>query len=99
MTTKGLISFIRPGPPIAWRTGPLAWLTGRHVLFVCDAQNLELGARDLGYNLNWQRLRSRLSGASRTPWVHAVFGGCEGDNARPAWFARHAGTPTAKTRR
>jgi hypothetical protein len=99
MTMNRLPSFLRPGPPIAQRTGPLSCVSGRQVLFVADAQNLELGARDLGYKLNWRRLQLRLASASGASWFHVVFARREGDASRSAWFTEHGWTPTAKTRR
>jgi hypothetical protein len=84
---------------IARRTGPLACLSGKQVLFVADAQNLDLGARDVGYQLNWRRLRDRLAGACAHAWFQVVFTRREGDASRSCWFTSSGWTPSAKTRR
>ncbi len=99
MTITTLPHCLRPGPLVAQRTGPFACLHGKQVLFVADAQNLELGAKDLGYKLNWWALQYRLASASGTAWFHVVFARRQGDATRSDWFADQGWTPTAKTRR
>jgi hypothetical protein len=99
MTITALPHCLRPGPLVAQRTGPLACVHGKQVLFLADAQNLDLGAKDLGYKVNWRALQQRLASASDTGWFHAVFARREGDPTRSNWFAAQGWTPTAKTRK
>jgi hypothetical protein len=93
------MSRIQPGLSAARRTGPLTRLRGKPVLVVADVQNLDHGAADLGYVLNWSWLGRRLEAASNQVWLHAVLARRDGDTRRTEWFAKQGWTPAAKTRR
>lgn len=87
------------GVVIAEETGPLDILVGKRVLVLADVQNIDHGARDLGYKASYALLGRKLSNAAAQASLHAVFARREGDERRWQYFLRRGWVPHAKTTR
>lgn len=84
---------------VACATGPLEVLNDHDVLVIADAQNLDLGARDLGYKVSWQRLGHLIDDHSRTSERHTFLSQPEGEECRASYFAHRGWTPHSKKSR
>jgi hypothetical protein len=89
-------ALFRRGSPLPARTGPLELLHGRHVLVLCDVDNLSLGARDLGYKVSYGRLAELLHRSSQSCRLHAFFPGSWGDLRRIEYFRARGWTAHVK---
>ncbi|GEM_PF-2239072 len=81
--------------PLAEETGPRELLADRHVLVLCDAENLSYGAESLGYRLSYFRLARWFQGAAKGCELHAFYS-CEPDDLRSnRYFSRRGWIPHA----
>ncbi len=81
---------------VAASTGPLEVLAGEKVLAVADAENLDLGARDLGLRICWGALGRKLEEAAGEIRRHVVFPEAEGERIREHFFAERGWVPHVK---
>lgn len=84
---------------IAGWTGPLDLLADHEVLAVADCQNLNMGARDLGLRVRWDRLGEVLRRASRSAALHAFVAEPAGATTQSSSFAEWGWMPHGKTAR
>lgn len=84
---------------IAPQTGPLDILNGQHVLVLADAQNLDLGARDLGFKVSWAALARKLAGVSRSAACHVFLSETKESESRKAYFEASGWTAHVKESR
>lgn len=68
-------------------TTPPATLRGRSTLVVVDDENLRISARDLGFVVSYERLRSVLAAATGRIAPHSFFTRGDGDVRRERYFA------------
>jgi len=70
-TPRGRGSFRRPGPArFLERATELSALTGQRTLVLLDEQNLSIGARNLGYELDYPALTRRIRSAASSAEIH-----------------------------
>jgi hypothetical protein len=81
---------------VAPRTGPLDVLEGRNVLVIADAQNLDLGARDLGFKVSWGGLGRGLDVVADSIARHVVLAEPPGGGRRSQYFAARGWQPHCK---
>jgi hypothetical protein len=84
---------------VAANTGPLQILAGKRLLVLVDCQNLDLGARDLGYKVSYRALGEKITAVAASASLHAVFSRRHGDERRWRYLAARGWTPHAKTTR
>lgn len=84
---------------IASWTGPLDLLADHDVLAVADCQNLNMGARDLGLRVRWDRLGQVLRWTSRSAALHAFVAEPTGATAQSSRLAEWGWMPHGKTAR
>lgn len=78
---------------IARHTGPIgAVVRGHTVLMIIDEQNLSHCARDLGFDVDYERLGVLFGQRASTCQCHAVFSVASGDRERRAYFAQSGWT-------
>ena len=80
-------------------TGPLELLAGERVLAVADAQNLNMGARDLGRKVSWKALGTILDRAAARIERHVVLSAPQGEDRRTQYFAERGWTAHVKQSR
>ncbi len=84
---------------VAMETGPLELLAGERVLAVADAQNLNMGARDLGRKVSWKALGTILDRAAARIERHVVLSAPQGEDRRTQYFAERGWTAHVKQSR
>jgi hypothetical protein len=84
---------------VAPTTRPLTCLAYQHVLVVADCQNLNMGASNLGFVVDWRRLGQRLAAASRSISRHAFISEPAETTRQAEYFARTGWTPHSKMSR
>lgn len=87
----------RPAIEIASATAPMDVLRGQRIAVVADAQNLCLGARDLGFRLAWGALGRRLTHAAGQAYLHAVYACGSAGAASSNYFASRGWVPHPKS--
>jgi len=78
---------------VATRTGPLDSLRNQNVLVIADAQNLMLGARDLGFRLSWKQLGVILDAAGLQVQKHVVYAARSLNERWASYFAQRGWIP------
>lgn len=90
---------IKPGVTIAKKTGPLNVLVGQRLLVLADIQNIDCGARDLGYRPSYGALARTLSTVAHSASLHAIFARHGHDDRRWRAFTAAGWIPHAKMAR
>jgi len=80
---------------VAAETGPLSSLLGQRVIVIADAQNLDRGARDLGYKMSWALLGDKIDAAAEWTSRHAILSQHPGDERRMNYFCERDWNPHA----
>ena len=86
---------VRPTVEVAQTTGPLDVITDGSLIVIADAQNLDQGAKELGFKLSWANLGTVLDGASHKASRHAIIGKRPGDDRRWDYLTRRGWRPHA----
>jgi hypothetical protein len=86
---------IRPSIHVVERTGPLRFLVGRSLLVLLDHENIDCGARDLGFSPRYDELARRLRRAGAACRLHAFFSCEPGDCRCSRFFEQRGWTPHA----
>jgi hypothetical protein len=82
---------------VASETGPLSAILGKRVVVVADAQNLDLGARDLGFKMSWALLAEKIDAAAAWASRHAILSQQPGDERRMNYLDERDWSPHATT--
>jgi hypothetical protein len=80
---------------VAEETGPLSPLCGKRVIVVADAQNLDRGARDLGFKMSWALLGEKIDAAAASASRHVILSQHPGDERRMNYFTERDWIPHA----
>lgn len=80
---------------VAETTGPLSPLLGKRVVVVADAQNLDRGARDLGFKMSWALLGEKIDAAAKSACRHVILSQHPGDERRMNYFCERGWIPYA----
>ena len=97
--STGSMSRPRAAVEVAAATGPLRVLAGHDVLVIADCQNLDMGARNLGFAVDWKRLGRRMAWAARSTARHAFIAEPAGSTRQAEYLARSGWTPHSKVSR
>jgi hypothetical protein len=80
---------------IAAETGPLSSLFGQGVIVIADAQNLDRGARDLGYKMSWALLGDKIDASAKSASRHVILSQHPGEQRRMNYFIERGWIPHA----
>ena len=80
---------------VASETGPFSPILGKRVIVVADAQNLDRGARDLGFKMSWALLGEKIDAAAESASRHAILSQHPGDERRMNYFYERDWNPHA----
>lgn len=80
---------------VAAETGSLSSLLGKRVIVVADAQNLDRGARDLGFKMSWALLGAKIDATAKSASRHAILSQHPGDERRMNYFTERGWIPYA----
>jgi hypothetical protein len=79
---------------VAEETGPLSPILGKRLIVVADAQNIDRGARDLGFKMSWALLGAKIDAAASAS-RHVILSQHPGDERRMDYFAERDWIPHA----
>lgn len=78
---------------IAPRTGPLDVLRGKHVLVLCDTQNITQGAIQLGFRFSYRQLADIIRQTAARCALHAFFSTQPDDERKYHYFVNRGWQP------
>ncbi len=81
---------------IAKETGSLEIIRDKYVLVISDAQNIDAGARDLGFSISWERLGQTIDMATGSAFRYLIFAHPPRETARCEQFSKLGWTAHAK---
>ena len=84
------------GLEMSVKTGPMEVIRKKRVLAVADAQNLDQGARNLGFKISWSKLANMLDSTASRCSRHAVFSQRPMDDRKTRYFAARGWEPHSK---
>lgn len=84
---------------VARDTGPLGFLASHHALVIADCQNINMGGRDLGFDVDWRCIAARLDAATRSASMHAFISQPAGNTRQSDYYERSGWIPHAKVAR
>ena len=90
------LPFSPRGVEIAEQTGPLDRLVGQRAVVIADVQNIDGGARDLGFKVSWRALGDLLDQGTCRASRHAVLSTSGEYNPRLDYFAARGWKPYTK---
>jgi len=86
---------LREGVAVVAETGPFDAIKGESIFVMADAQNLDIGAMDIGFKLSWRQLGAVLDGVAQKASRHAILSQHPGDDRRLEYLTERGWMPHA----